>query len=425
MMRLPAFSFLLFLNLSPVLAASDHWPGWRGPTGMGQTNERDLPLTWDGKTSANVLWKSPLFSSDKVRRDQNQSSPIVWDQHVFVTVSYWPEGVSEKEFPEHHVLCFRACDGHKLWDVVVPPGPWKLTDLRGGYTAPTPVCDGQHVYVSFGSSVLAALDYSGKVVWRKEITPHYYDVALGASPILFKDTVILVCDQLRKASCIKAFAAATGDLRWEQKRPGVDWAHSTPVVARWQGKPRLFVATANGPQILDAEDGKTLWGYKTSDRVGDTVSPLFHDGRIYIDSGRGGAALNVETSGNGEVDKSHLKWSIKVVSEGFSSPVVVGDSMYRPHGPELLSCWKWSSGEQVFKERLPGLDHAISPVAAQDGKIYLASAGKSYVLQAGPKLKILATNDLGDPGKASPAVAAGKIYLKGGRYLFCIGKKQP
>src|SRR6516164_7303568 len=126
----------------PAAAASENWPGWRGPTGMGLSDEANLPLTWGGKAQENLLWKVPLFPSDKVRRDQNQSSPIVWGERVFVTVSYWPEGVSEKEYPEHHVLCFHRDDGRQLWDVKVKPGPWKLTDLRGGYTAPTPACDG-------------------------------------------------------------------------------------------------------------------------------------------------------------------------------------------------------------------------------------------------------------------------------------------
>ena len=50
------------------------------------------------------------------------------------------------------------------------------------------------MYVVFGSSVIAALDYKGELVWRKEITPHRFDVALGASPVLFEDTVVVQCD---------------------------------------------------------------------------------------------------------------------------------------------------------------------------------------------------------------------------------------
>ena len=94
MRTLIACGFVLITAL-PVLA-SENWPGWRGPTGMGLSDETGLPLTWGGKGQENVRWKVALFPSDKVRRDQNQSSPVVWGERVFVTVSYWPEGVSER-----------------------------------------------------------------------------------------------------------------------------------------------------------------------------------------------------------------------------------------------------------------------------------------------------------------------------------------
>src|SRR5262245_26261683 len=96
--------------------ASDRWPAWRGPTGDGQCDEKNLALTWGGKNNDNILWKAPLFPNDKVKRDQNQSSPIVWGDRVFVTLSYWPEGTTDKDFPEHHVVCFSTKDGAKLWD---------------------------------------------------------------------------------------------------------------------------------------------------------------------------------------------------------------------------------------------------------------------------------------------------------------------
>src|SRR2546421_209277 len=81
--------------------------------------------------------------------------------------AYWPEGVPQSEYPEHHVACYAVADGKRLWDVKVPPGPWLLKDLRGGYAAPTPCTDGARLYVLFGSSELVALDFDGQLIWRK------------------------------------------------------------------------------------------------------------------------------------------------------------------------------------------------------------------------------------------------------------------
>jgi outer membrane protein assembly factor BamB len=403
--------------------AGPHWPSWRGPTGMGTTDEANLPISWGGKDQTNVLWKAPLYEqADIARRDQNQSSPIVWGERVFVTLSYWPAGVSDTEYPEHHVICFGAKDGKRLWGTKIAPGPWKLTDLRGGYTAPTPACDGQRVYAVFGSAVIAALDLEGKPVWRKEITPHAFDVAIGASPIVHKDTVLMTCDLLKekKGSRLLAYEAKTGALKYERAR-AVDWAHSTPAIVHIKGKPHLLMGSANGPQGLDPDTGEAIWWYKAGERVGDTVTPVHAGGLVYCDSGRGGPGVAVDATGAGDVTKTHLKWTINAVPEGFSSPVVIGDHMYRLHNPGVLTCRDFKTGAEVFKERLQGVETAASPFATPDGRIYCASSGKSYVLKAGSRAEILAVNDLGDPSRASPAVAAGRIYLKGGRYLFCIG----
>jgi outer membrane protein assembly factor BamB len=404
-------------------ARADDWPGWRGPTGMGQSPAKGLPLSWGGKGQEHVAWKVPLFDNfDKIRRDQNQSSPIVAKGRVFVTVSYWPEGVSDKEYPEHHVVCFDAADGSKLWDKKVPPGPWLLKDLRGGYTAPTPASDGERVYVVFGSAVIAALDFQGKLVWRKEITPFNFDVAIGASPIVYKDTVLFLSDQIKtyKSSSLTAYDAKTGAVHWQQER-SADWAHSTPALALIKDKMQLLVGTANGPQGLDPDNGKILWSFTSADRVGDTVTPVYGGGLVYCDSGRGGPGVAVDPTGAGDVTKTNLKWKIPTIPEGFSSPVIVGDLLFRAHSPGVVTCRKLADGSEVIKKRFEGLDQAVSPVATADGRLYFATAGKSFVLKAGPALDVLGTGDLGDFSRAAPAVAGNRLYLKGGRYLFCVG----
>jgi outer membrane protein assembly factor BamB len=412
------------LLLAPASGWAGDWPGWRGPTGQGVTDENELPLTWGGKKNDNVLWKVPLPDTDgKARQDQNQSSPIVWRDRVFLTASYWPAGSTPKEFPEHHVVCYRAADGQRLWDTKVPPGPWLLKDLRGGYTAPTPVTDGQRIYVLFGSAVLAGLDLDGKLLWRQEIKPHNYDVAIGNSPLVYRDTVLLLCDQLGKKSRLIAFEGKSGQVKWTKKRPHADWTHSTPVLARVKGKTQLLVAAANGLEGLDPDNGERLWWCDAGGRVGDTVSPVLGGGVVYCDSGRGGPGLAADPTGSGDVSKTHRKWKIKQVPEGFSSPVIVGAYLYRLHNPGVLRCWKLADGGQVFSERLAGVSTTASPFVTPEGRIYCASAGRTYVIKAGAKPEVLAVNDLGDDSPASAAVAGGRIYLKGRRFLYCIGKK--
>src|SRR5262249_40388375 len=128
--RRPGITALVLLGccyLLPTASRAGDWPGWRGPTGLGSAEEKDLPLTWNGKTGQNVLWKTSLHGGGKNNPEFSSpgwSSPIVWGHRVFLTTSVWPPGLTEKErrqsIPAQHVLCFRAGDGTLLWDTVVP-----------------------------------------------------------------------------------------------------------------------------------------------------------------------------------------------------------------------------------------------------------------------------------------------------------------
>ncbi len=398
----------LCLILGAAGANAAHWPQFRGPTGLGFTDERNLPLHWNAKSNINIAWKVPL-----PKCDNPYSSPVVWADRVFVT------GVVNNPV-EHHVFCHRSSDGERLWDVKVDPGPWLLKDLRGGYGAPTPCTDGKLIFAVFGSAVIAALDFDGKIVWRKELEKYNFDVAMGSSPVCHGDTVILDCDQNGKTSSLIAFDKQTGAIRWEEKRPNVAFAHSTPAIVTVRGKPQMLVSASNAIQGVDPATGKILWWCAAP---GDASSPAFGGGLVFSDSGRGGKAVCVDPAGEGDVSKTHLKWTFPQIPEGLSSAIIVGDFVFRTHNPETLRCIRLSTGEPVFTERLPGVSTWASPIATPDGHIYFASAGKSYVVKAADKLETVAVNDIGEENRASAAVSGRRIFIRGNKNLYCIATK--
>ena len=406
----------------PSRAGGENWPGFRGPTGMGISAERELPTTWNGARGENVLWKTPLRPTvDRAKPDHNQSSPIVWNDEVFVCTVAWPAGAAATDVPRQHVTCYRVSDGQEVWNTVVPAGPWKLTDLRGGYGAPTPATDGERVYVAFGSATLAALDRKGAILWQQHLeNATSIDVAFATSPVVFGDRVILLCDKNNKHSTLTAFDGRTGTTAWSIKRPDVAFNHSTPVLVILDGKPQLLVAASNALQGIDPTTGEVLWSCKTP---GDVTSPVFHDGVVYTDSGRGGPGVAVVPLGSGDVTATHVKWHIDQIPEGLSSPVVAGGFLFRSHNPGVLKCFGWDDGRLQFAARLTGVSTSASPIVTANGLVYFASGGKSYVVRPGVKLDVVATNDLDDPSAASAAVSQGRLFIKGSRYLYCIGRK--
>lgn len=433
MKRLSCHGFAALTIIGVVLAGgvvcrAGNWPGWRGPTGMGQTDETDLPLKWDGKTGENVLWKTPLGGI-------GNSSPIVWGDKVFVTISRKQTNKEQeaKQVPEHWVACFQVSDGKEVWRTLVPPGHYPRG--YGIYAVPTPVTDGQRIYGWFSSGVFAALDFDGKILWRNELPgelPKNIDGLIN-SPVLYQDTVIQIVNVEQQADkgVVAALDTANGQVKWKYKLVKSGIANASPVILPIGVPGELIIPSGNMIEALNPADGTPIWSFKR--RMGD-LSPVYANGMLFTDA-PDGPAIGIDPVGKGDITKTNQKWKVAKTpgSYAFASPVISGDYVYRVARPGLLTCWKLSTGEVVFTATLEDLTNLASPVATADGLVYFLCSGKTYVIKAGPKLEVVAQNELGGfhgNNGASPAVANGRLYVRDaedagpkGAFLYCIGKK--
>jgi len=398
------------------VSRAENWPAWRGPTGVGRSAEKHLPLKWDGKTGENILWKVSLAGTT------GHSSPIVWGDRVFVTTAakQTSEEEERKDVPDHHLVCYRAADGGLLWRTFIPPG--KQPAGYAIYAVPTPVTDGQRVYAWFGSAVMAAVDFDGKIAWRKQRAgPFKLNPGICSSPILYEDTVILLCDQGGDQGWLQALDKQTGEVKWERKRDKMSYNNSTPVLIRVNGKRQLVVAGSNILQGLDPANGEPIWWCKS---WGFGPSPAYGSGLIYTDKAADEPGLAVDPTGRGDVAETHVKWQNAKVPGEYSSPVISGDYVYRADRSGGILCWRLSTGEQVYTKELDGLAKLPSPIATADGRIYFVSSQRSCVIKAGTTGEVLATNDLGGTGNgSSPAVSGGRIFVRDNESLYCIGRE--
>lgn len=405
-----------------VLRAED-WPQFRGPGGGGNSTATDLPLTWGGPNSENIVWRTPLGG-------EGISSPIVWKDRLFVVnaSSKADDLKAKRAYTEQYVACYETAKGQLLWNTVIPTGPWKRNHTGrpgGGFASCTPATDGELVYALFGTSTLVALDMAGKILWQQGLKPHEYDVEMATSPVLFEKFVIVFCG-MKGGSRLVAFDRSSGEIAWDKSLKDTGYGHNTPLIVDVKGKPQMVLMGAglgtakNAIQSFDPRTGERLWWCAGK---GETASPVLAKGFVFCDSGRGGAAKLLDPSGTGDVTSTNVKWEASV-TQGLSSPLVVGNYIYRLHDNKTFTCWDLETGQRVYQERVDTLSsNWASPIADGAGHIFLASGGTSLVIEAGPEFKVLATNKLNDSNHASPAVAGGRMYLVGEKHLYAIGKK--
>lgn len=378
----------------------DNWPGFRGD-GSGVASARGLPVHWSA--TENVAWKVEVPGA-------GFSSPIVWEGRVYLTSG---EGLTRS------VLCYQADSGALVWrrDLMLPT-PVKLYGDTGPAPS-TPVTDGRRVYACFEGLGLVALDMSGEVLWTTPLGTFNNIHSLASSPILYQDTVLLCCDQ-QAEGFLAAFDTATGAERWRTARNlGSHW--STPLLITHQGKAQVVVG-ARTVVGYAADTGEELWSCRgLSPNV--VPSPVYAEGLVWASSGRNGPALAIDPGGRGDISETGVRMYCPVGGPYVPSPLVY-PLMMLP-GDDGQVRFLNARGEVRAEVRLRGHFFA-SPVGAE-GRIYWTSqAGDTYVLDvtslgaARPEVTVPAVNSLGEKCQASPAVSAGRLYLRTEKHLFCL-----
>ena len=106
-----------------------------------------------------------------------------------------------------------------------------------------------------------------------------------------------------------------------------------------------------------------------------------------------------------------------------STPLLYRGQLYFfKHVQSFLTSVDAATGRTLFTERV-GLGNVFASPVAAAGRIYLLGReGKALVLEPGPRLKILAENQLDDGFDASPVIVGGDLYLRGRRFLYALAR---
>ena len=103
------------------------------------------------------------------------------------------------------------------------------------------------------------------------------------------------------------------------------------------------------------------------------------------------------------------------------SPILYGDYLYLLTDAGALTSLEASTGKVVYQSRMPvAAKFTASPVAFEGKLLFVSEDGDSFLLRAGQTPEVIGVNTLGEPMYASPAISAGKIFLRGENHLYCI-----
>ena len=254
-------SIRTLLTLGSIVGAvqaphAENWPNWRGPNRNGVSGEKNLPVTWT--TTENITWKLPLPA-------WSGSTPVIWGEHIFLNVA---EGGS---------LFLWAVDrtkGEALWKKHLSDGDRK--QRKQNMSTPSPVTDGQRVWVMTGTGILKSFDFSGKEIWARDIPQDYGAFGLnwgyGSSPLLHEDSLyVQVLHGMRTddPSYLLRIDKATGKTLWQVERPTQAQrespdAYTTPALLRYGKSTEIVVTGGDAVTGHDLATGRSSGARRAS-----------------------------------------------------------------------------------------------------------------------------------------------------------------
>lgn len=424
-----------------VVAAAQgaNWPHWRGPAFNGSSDESGLPSRWS-KTE-NVVWALDMPGP-------SAATPVIWDDHVFV---------SSTDRRERALLAM-AVDrrtGQVLWKHKVADGLGR--DDRSNYAASSPVTDGQLVVFFYGNGPLAAFDFKGQELWRRNLCAEFGEFAFlwtfASSPTLAEGRLFIqvlqrdvpVNGRGRAGAPIESYLLAldskTGRTLWRHVRPSEAVAESreaftTPIPFEHQGRKELLVAGGDCLTGHALDTGAELWRWGTWNpgKIGHwrlVPSPVAGGGVILACAPKREPIFAVKAGARGTVAATEVAWvSDKQgpLTSDVPTPLFYrGDFFVLSDLRKSLSRVNPATGQVKWTLPTPGTaKYEASPTGA-DGKIYLMNFQGQVVVVDADKGEVLTVIPMGEPGddqtRSSIAAAQGRLFVRTNQKLYCVGNR--
>jgi outer membrane protein assembly factor BamB len=287
---------------------------------------------------------------------------------------------------------------------------------KNSHASPTPVIEGDRVYLHFGSHGTACITQSGQIVWKTRLDYDNGQHGPGGSPVIYEDLLIVSCDG-QDIQFVAAIDKMTGKVRWKRYRQGFQ-AYTTPLIVRLPEGDQVISPGAHRTIAYEPRTGRDIWQVSYGEGFSNIPRPVYGNGLVFICTGfQEPSLLAVRVNGRKDVTKTHIAWTLKRGVPLTPSPLLIGEELYMISDNGIATCVDASTGKEHWRARLGG-NHSASPVYA-DGRIYfLSEEGESVVIAPGKEFKALARNQLDGQTLASMAISGGSIFIRSRTHLY-------
>jgi len=386
-----------------ILDAEDlvnNWPCFRGPGGSARAVPGDYPLHWNGSTGEGVLWEIevPLPGSN---------SPIVWENRVFLSGS---DGTIQE------VYCFDAGNGAILWQRPVDnipgsPAEPPIVSEDTGYAAPSMATDGARVFAIFPTGDVACFDYEGNQVWAQNLGLPDNHYGHASSLVVYGDLLLVQYDDQSEPKLL-ALDTQTGEVVWKTLRDvTASWA--SPILVYTGRRPELILNATPFVTSYDPRNGRELWRVECLwGEVGP--SPAYANKMVFaVNQYAMLAAISYETRG--------IVWEAYEDLPDASSPLATEEYLFLGTSYGVVTCFDAKTGEVYWVQEFEEGFYS-SPVLAGDGVYFMDRSGVMQIFKADREYTFVGASPLGEPSTCTSAFVKNRIYIRGERHLFCIGR---
>ena len=395
---------------SSYVATGENWPRFRGPNGTGISNSQ-IPVKW---TSKNFQWKTHLPAT-------GHGSPIVWGNSIFLLCADEQEG-------SRTAVGINTNTGKILWALKFAASKHKH-HKQNSFASSTPAADAERVYFSWGTPdnlSLSAISHAGKLIWKKDLGAVKGGHGFGASPIIYKNLLILNNDQDGDSSLI-ALDKNNGKIAWESPRKSKRLTYSTPITytAPDRKEELIFTNWTHGITGVNPTNGKVNWEnsvFNQSSKERAIGSPITA-GDLVIGSCGFVTKLKHIVALRPKGKLMEEVWRIEKSVPHIPTPILIGKNLFLWNDQGIVTCVEAETGNIQWNERTVRSGKFFSSPVAANGIIYcIDSNGKMIVMRGDGKFEILAENDLDQRCNSTPAIANDRMYIRTYTHLIAIAK---